>query len=91
MLKMAEAKQDVKKLKGTLKAERLICVQIDKRDMDESGNYFYYVGFTTGKQILMLTAGKIADSLELMKPYNLGLEFIDKKLKIVDVEPAVVN
>ena len=50
---MAEAKQEVKKLKGTLKAERLICVQIDKREMDEAGNYFYYVGFTTGKQILM--------------------------------------
>ena len=81
---MAEAKQEVKKLKGTLKAERLICVQIDKRMIGEAGDYYYNIAFTTGKDIMLLTAGKVADQLELFKRYDLGLDFIDKKLKIVD-------
>lgn len=79
---------EIKKLKGTLKAERLICVQIDKRQIGEGNEYYYNVGFSTGKQVLLLTAGKIADNMELLKSYNLGLEYVDKKLKIVDVEPV---
>ena len=84
---MGDVKQGIK-LKGTLKAEGLICCQIDKRQIGEGDEYYYNVGFTTGKQVLLLTAGKIADKIELLKPYNLGLEYVDKKLKIVDVEPV---
>lgn len=75
-----------KNLKGLLKAEGLMCVQIDQRMIGESGDYYYNIAFTTGKDIMLLTAGKIADNLELFKKYNLGLEFIDKKLKIVDFQ-----
>lgn len=73
-----------KNLKGLLKAEGLMCVQIDKRMIGEAGDYYYNLGFTTGKDIMLLTAGKVADNLELYKKYDLGLDFIDKKLKIVD-------
>ena len=73
-----------KSLKGLLKAECLMCVQIDKRMIGDAGDYYYNIAFTTGKDIMLLTAGKIADNLELFKKYDLGLEFIDKKLKIVD-------
>ena len=73
-----------KGLKGLLKAESLMCVQIDKRMINEAGDYYYNIAFTTGKDIMLLTAGKVADGLELFKKYDLGLEFIDKKLKIVD-------
>lgn len=73
-------------LKGLLKAEGLMCVQIDQRMIGEAGDYYYNIAFTTGKDIMLLTAGKIADNLELFKKYNLGLEFIDKKLKIVDFQ-----
>ncbi len=75
---------ETKSLKGLLKAEGLMCVQIDKRMIGEAGDYFYNIAFTTGKDIMLLTAGKIADHLELFKKYDLGLDFIDKKLKIVD-------
>lgn len=75
-----------KSLKGLLKAEGLMCVQIDKRMIGEAGDYYYNLGFTTGKDIMLLTAGKIADQLELFKKYDLGLDFIDKKLKIVDFQ-----
>lgn len=71
-------------LKGLLKADSLMCVQIDKRMIGEAGDYYYNIAFTTGKDIMLLTAGKVADSLELFKKYDLGLDFIDKKLKIVD-------
>lgn len=73
-----------KSLKGLLNAEGLMCVQIDKRMIGEAGDYFYNIAFTTGKDIMLLTAGKVADNLELYKKYDLGLDFIDKKLKIVD-------
>lgn len=75
-----------KSLKGLLKAESLMCVQIDKRMIGDAGDYYYNIAFTTGKDIMLLTAGKIADNLELFKKYNLGLEFIDKKLKIADFQ-----
>ena len=75
---------EVKNLKGLLKAENLMCVQIDKRMIGEAGDYYYNIAFTTGKDIMLLTAGKVADNLELFKKYNLGLDFIDKKLRIVD-------
>lgn len=71
-------------LNGLLKADGLMCVQIDKRMIGEAGDYFYNIAFTTGKDIMLLTAGKVADQLELFKRYDLGLDFIDKKLKIVD-------
>lgn len=77
---------EVKNLKGLLKADGLMCVQIDKRLIGDAGDYYYNIAFTTGKDIMLLTAGKVADGLELFKKYNLGLEFIDKKLKIVDFQ-----
>lgn len=75
---------ETKSLKGLLKADGLMCVQIDKRMIGEAGDYFYNIAFTTGKDIMLLTAGKVADQLELFKRYDLGLDFIDKKLRIVD-------
>ena len=73
-----------KSLKGLLKAEGLKCVQRGKRTIGEAGDYFYNLCFSTGEDIILITAGKIADKLELDKVYDLGLDFIDKKLKLVD-------
>lgn len=73
-----------KNLKGLLKAEGLKCVQRGKRTIGEAGDYFYNLCFSTGEDIILITAGKIADKLELDKSYDLGLDFIDKKLKLVD-------
>ena len=64
---------EVKSLKGLLKAIGLMCVQIDKRMIGEAGDYFYNIAFTNGKDIMLLTAGKVADGLELFKKYNLVL------------------
>lgn len=75
---------EVKSLKGLLKAEGLKCVQRGKRTIGEAGDYFYNLCFSTGEDIILITAGKIADKLELDKSYDLGLDFIDKKLKLVD-------
>lgn len=71
-------------LKGLLKAEGLKCVQRGKRTIGEAGDYFYNLCFSTGEDIILINAGKIADKLELDKSYDLGLDFIDKKLKLVD-------
>ena len=75
---------EVKSLKGLLKAEGLKCVQRGKRTIGEAGDYFYNLCFSTGEDIILITAGKFADKLELDKVYDLGLDFIDKKLKLVD-------
>lgn len=75
---------ETKSLKGLLKAEGLKCVQRGKRTIGEAGDYFYNLCFSTGEDIILITAGKIADKLELDKTYDLGLDFIDKKLKLVD-------
>lgn len=75
---------EVKSLKGLLKAEGLKCVQRGKRTIGEAGDYFYNLCFSTGEDIILITAGKIADGLKLDKVYDLGLDFIDKKLKLVD-------
>lgn len=75
---------EVKSLKGLLKAEGLKCVQRGKRTIGEAGDYFYNLCFSTGEDIILITAGKIADKLALDKVYDLGLDFIDKKLKLVD-------
>ena len=75
---------EVKSLKGLLKAEGLKCVQRGNRTIGEAGDYFYNLCFSTGEDIILITAGKIADKLELDKVYDLGLDFIDKKLKLVD-------
>ena len=62
---------EVKSLKGLLKAEGLKCVQRGKRTIGEAGDYFYNLCFSTGEDIILITAGKIADKLELEK-YTLG-------------------
>lgn len=79
---MAEKKD----LKGLLRIDGIMCIQIDKKMIGENGDYFYNIGFTTGKDVVLLTAGKVADNLELFKKYNLGLDYVDRKLKIVDFE-----
>lgn len=75
---------ETKSLKGLLKAEGLRCVQHGKRTIGDVGDYFYNLCFSTGEDIILITSGKIADKLELNKVYDLGLDFIDKKLKLVD-------
>ncbi len=77
---------DVKKAKGLLKANGLTVVQKKKNLIGENGDYYYNLTLTNGEDILIITAGKLADELQLMKSYNFGFDFVDKRLKLVSVE-----
>lgn len=70
---------------GLLKLENVMLIGIDKKDMND-GSYYYNLAFTTGKEVIQLTCGKKADDMVFGKYYNLGLNYIDKKLKLVDFE-----
>lgn len=72
-------------MNGLLKAEKLMLVGIDKKDMND-GSYYYNLAFTNGKEIIQLTCGRKGDELVCFKSYNLGLNYVDKKLKLVDFE-----
>lgn len=82
-------------MNGLFKAEGLMLVQKKKNLMrDDQGkedpnNYFYNLGFSNGTEVMLITSGKIGDNLELFKQYNLGLNFNNGKLKLVDyMEPV---
>lgn len=77
---------EVKKTKGLLKANGLTVVQKKKNLIGENGDYYYNLTLTNGEDILIITAGKLADELQLMKSYNFGFDFVDKRLKLVSVE-----
>lgn len=70
---------------GLLKAVGLMLVGIDKKDTNDGG-YYYNLAFSNGKEIIQLTCGKKGDDLVAFKNYNLGLNYVDKKLKLVDFE-----
>lgn len=79
---------DTKKMKGLLRASGLTVVQKKKNAIGENGDYYYNLTLTNGEDILVITAGKVADELQLMKSYNFGFDFLDKRLKLVSVEVA---
>lgn len=75
--------------KGLLHADGLMVVQKKKTAIGDSGDYYYTLGLTNGTDMLIVTSGKIADSLELLKKYNFGFDFVDKKLRLVSCEAGV--
>lgn len=83
MKRMAESK-----LKGLLKANSLMVVQLKKNMIGDNGDYFYNIALSDGVDMIVVTAGKAADGLELLKRYNFGFEFVDKKLKMTSYELA---
>lgn len=50
----------------------------------EDGNYYYEVAFTTGEEMIVFTGGVALDDMELFKKYDLALNYVNGKLKIVD-------
>lgn len=72
-------------MSGLLFLNKVMCVSVDKRDLGDGG-YYYELCFTTGKELVSMTAGKVGDGLEFGKWYNLGLNYRDKKLKLADYE-----
>ena len=72
-------------MKGLLRANGLMVVQKKKVDMQD-GSYFYNLGLSNFTDMIICTAGKVADELETGKKYNFGFDFLDKKLKIVSFE-----
>lgn len=72
---------------GLFQAKNMMLVGIDKKEInDGTGSYFYDLCFSNGKDIIQLTAGKKADELVCFTKYNLGLNYIGKKLKLADFE-----
>lgn len=72
--------------KGLLRADGLILVQKRKTLIGDAGDYYYTLTFTNGVDIVTLTCGKSADTMKLMTKYNLGLDFINSKLKLQSFE-----
>lgn len=70
---------------GTLKAFDMMLVQKKQNAIGENGDYFYNLGFTDGTNMLVLTGGKAWDDLQAFSKYDLGLDYVDKKLKLVNV------
>lgn len=70
---------------GFLKVERVMCVGVDKKDID-GNSYYYNLSFGNGKDILSTTCGKKGDGIEFGKLYNIGLNYINGKLKLADYE-----
>lgn len=76
-------------MKGMLYTNELKLVKKKKNFIDESKNEYYYeLGFSNNEDLLLLTAGKAADVLQIDQKYLLGLDFIDKKLKMRDFVEA---
>lgn len=69
--------------KGMLQAFNMMCVQKKQNLIGENGDYFYNLGFSDGVNLIIVTAGKLADDIDMFKQYNLGFDYIDKKLKLV--------
>ena len=60
-------------------------VQLTKKNIGkpEDNQFYYEAFFTNGKEMLQITGGKLLADLELFKDYELGLNFVNGKLKIV--------
>lgn len=79
------AEKNIDKNLGTLRAFDMMLVQKKQNTIGENGDYFYNLGFTDGTNMLVLTGGKAWDSLEVFRKYDLGLDYVDKKLRLVNV------
>lgn len=72
-------------MKGILTSNELKLIKKKKNFIDEAKNEYYYdLGFSNGEDLLLITAGKAADIMQLDQKYVLGLDYIDKKLKMRD-------
>ncbi len=69
--------------KGLLQSFGMTCIQKKQVAIGDNGDYFYNLGFSDGTNVLLVTGGKFCDNVELFHKYNLGFNFIDKKLKLV--------
>lgn len=76
-------------LEGLFKSKGLMLVQkkkslIGETKGDGSQDYYYTLSFSDTENLFTCTSGKIGDELEVMHIYDLGFNYIDKKLKLVD-------
>lgn len=80
---MSENKKEKEIDVGLLQSFDMSCVQKKKVMIGDNGDYFYNLAFSNGVDVLLVTGGKFCDDIELFHRYNLGFNFIDKKLKLV--------
>lgn len=78
-------------LKGLFRCNRVTLVQkkrtyIGDKKADGTQDYYYNLSFTNGEDLFSCTCGKFGDELNLNRQYNLGFDYIDKKLKLVSFE-----
>lgn len=76
-------------LKGLFKSSRIMLVQKKKNmigDVKSDGtqDYYYTLSFSDTENLFTCTSGKVGDELQVMHIYDLGFDYIDKKLKLVD-------
>lgn len=76
-------------LKGLLVSSGIMLVQkkmtyIGDTKADGSRDYYYTLSFSDTENLFTCTSGKVGDGLEVMHIYNVGFDYIDKKLKLVD-------
>lgn len=87
---------DVLHLDGLLiSSVPLKLVQKEKVILQNSNNngngeeqFYYNVGVTNGQKIIMCTAGKKVEAMELYADYEMSFNYIGNKLKIVDFRRA---
>lgn len=83
-------------MKGLFYSKELTLVSKKKNLMEEGKSYYFDLGFTDGEDLIKLTAGVIGDKMEIGHQVQLGVDYLDKKLKIRDfvdltVQAEVVN
>lgn len=76
-------------LEGLFKSKGLMLVQkkktaIGEAKSDGSQDYYYTLSFSDTENLFTCTSGKVGDDLQVMHIYDLGFNYIDKKLKLVD-------
>lgn len=59
---------------------------IGDKKADGTQDYYYNLSFTNGEDLFSCTCGKFGDTLCLNRQYNLGFDYIDKKLKLVSFQ-----
>lgn len=84
-----EAERMGRPLEGLFKASCLMLVQKKKEfigDVKKDGtqDYYYTLSFSDTEELFTCTAGRLGDDLKIMNFYNLGFNYRDKKLKLVD-------
>ncbi len=83
-----EAERMGQPLEGLFKASGLMLVQKKKSyigsALSDSQEYYYTLSFSDTENMFTCTSGKIGDDLQVMHIYDLGFNYIDKKLKLVD-------